>query len=187
MDIKKFVPELSHSGSKINAKEEGNKLLLETNGYNKSRVTLNRHIKPMNLFWFGLGLYEAEKSKNVVQSDGRLMASKVAFTNKDPKVIRTIIEAFEIMGIEKCMWKGEIEANINHINKTMFEKQAPKYWSEQTGIPEDRLKHFKYDKRKPKNYVKKYTNKFLGIITIYQYNLCLKSFIDSFIKNIPLS
>jgi len=184
MDMSKFVPKQSYSGSKINVSIKGNSLVLETDRRYKSRISIKRIVKPNNLFWFGIGLYEAEKSKNVIEKDGRLMASKVAFTNKDPKIIRSILKAFEKIGIKKSSWKGELQANINYIDKAEFEKNAPKYWSKQTGISIEKLRHYKYDKRKSKTN-KKYKGKYFGILTVYQYNLCLKSFIDNFIQNIP--
>jgi len=186
MKLKQFVPERSHSGTKIKSVEIGKNLILETYKNKSSKAILRKTINPTDAFWFGLGLYEAEKSKNVVKKDGRLMASKVAFTNKDPKIINHIINTFEQLGIEKSTWKGELQANINHINKEMFEINAPTFWSKQIGINGQKLKHFKYDRRMPK-YNKKYEEEFFGIMTIYQYNLCLKSFVDNLIKNIPIS
>lgn len=148
-----------------------------------SRYKLKRFVKPSKKFWIGLGLYEAEKTGIFEYGikEKRTQVYKVAFTNQNPEIILCILEMFVKLGIEKSTWKGEIGANLNYIDKKEFEKRTPKYWSKKLDIPLKNFDYFKYDKRKPKK-TKKYKKQFNGILTLYQNNICLKSFLTNFVS-----
>jgi len=132
MKIKKYITENTLTKKKIEVKEINDKLFLISKSQGPtSRLILKNEIEVDDNFWFALGLFAAERTKD---------KQRLAVTNSDPYILRKIIKLFEIIGINKNTWKGVVSSNSYYIrNLDEFKINARKYWSKELGIPEEKI------------------------------------------------
>jgi hypothetical protein len=134
IETKKILPEISHTGSKVEIKEGKEKIVV----FWKNK---HRHPTPIEIpvslqfteelislmgFWLGDGLKSSKGGSS----------RTVAFTNSEPQIVNWVMRIFEIFNIEKEKLSASVtlratsEVNIEEVKE---------FWSKITGIPKDKI------------------------------------------------
>lgn len=139
----KFVPKKTLTDQPIEIKKTDEKIILSSKPHYgpTSKLILNKEFDVDENFWFALGLFTGEKTRD---------KRRVAVTNSNPFILKAVINMFEKIGITRDHWKGVVSSNSYYIkNPDEFKTKSLKYWSNQLKIPENKILVTTYY-RKPK-------------------------------------
>lgn len=175
-----YIPNKSLSGQKIFKEVDGDFIKLWTKpkkGGVSRDLMLPKKINFGKDFWMGIGLFIADGTKPGKKNKEK---GRIAFTNGDPEQIKTVLGVFDHFGIDRGLWKGIISANSYYVqDEKRFSSQAAQYWSKQTGLSEEKISTYFYN-RKPKRH--RETLEY-GTIQIRLSNIILNSVLWELINN----